>query len=153
MPHPDAVSPFEIAYEAINQAIANEFAGDDIHVFPDELHESLGSTEVNVGIAPLRDTPMASGKVVQETFLHVQWFDLWDEEIDPTQTVDPRPITRKAERLRIALRTLSVGLGDKVWYFNVDSTDYPRDPTGNKTRFVMTIRAAGNNSALVETSD
>jgi hypothetical protein len=147
----DTVSPFEIAYAAVKAAIDAEFADDDIHVFPDELHESLGATEINVGIAPVRDAPMTNGRVVQETFLHVQWFDLWDPQIDPTQTVDPTPITRKAERLRIALGPLSVGLGDQVWYFNVDNTDYPRDPTGNKTRFIMGIRAAGRNAALVET--
>ena len=71
MPHTDVMSPFEIAYAAVEAAITNEFAGEDVHVFADELHESLGAEEINVGIAPMRDSPMANGRVVQETWLHV----------------------------------------------------------------------------------
>lgn len=147
----NTISPFEIAYASIKAAIDNEFPGEGVAVIADELHESLGATEINVGIAPLNDAPMNGGRPVQETWIHVQWFDLWDPQINPTQIVDPIPITRKAERLRLALRSLSTGLGNKVWYFNIEDTQYPRDPTGNKTRFVMRIRAYGNNASISET--
>ena len=118
-------------------------------MIPDELHESLGYTRVSIGIAPQRDTPQPSAKVVQDTVVTVQWFDLWEQMIDPAQQVNPIPITKKAERLRLAINAISSAeFNDQVWYLLVENIEYPRDPTGNKTRFVATIRAIGRNSSL-----
>ena len=38
-----------------------------------------------------------------------------------------------------------------LWYMTVTSVDYPKDPTGNKSRFEATVRAYGQNTALTET--
>lgn len=153
MPQPTATSPFQIAAATMEAVIAAEFTDQTYFFAADELHESLGSDgRIKVGVAPDRDTPRAGDMLLQETWFHVQWFGRWDPQIDPTQKVDPTPITVIAERLRRALRVASASIDDQVWYFNVVNVEYPRDPTGNKTRFVMTCQCYGTNSALVETT-
>lgn len=153
MPYPDAVSPFEVAYAILKQVIEAEFVTEGYTVVPDELHESLGSERVEIGIAPEREIPTPGSQVVNEVWMRVQWFDLWDAQINPAQQVNPIPITQKAERTRRAIRDIAnAQYGGQVWYLSVEGIEYPRDPTGNKTRFVMLVRARGNNSALVETA-
>lgn len=149
-----ADSPYEAAATAIKAAIDAEFAPEQIVAIHDNLHESLGIKRVSVGIAPIEDTVMGNNNVVQETMVEVRFYDLWDPEINPDQSVNPFKITAYAERFRNAIRRLSAttpGTG-QVWYFDVRRIAYPNDPTGNKTRFHATIRAYGNNSGLVETT-
>jgi hypothetical protein len=67
---------------------------------------------------------------------------------------DPRKITALAERFKEALKranTAHMGT-DRLWFFDIDTVEYPADPTGNRTRFVATIRAQGTNANLVETA-
>lgn len=154
MPQPNATSPFEIAYALAETAILTEFT--DITqkvVEPDEIHESLGFDGfVHIGVAPTRDTPQTNAMIVQETWFTIQWFGPYDKAVNPMQSVDARPITVMAERLRRAIKTVSVPRDDQVWFLNWAGAEYPRDPTGNKTRFVATLRAVGNNAALIETT-
>lgn len=149
-----ADSPFEAAAEAVIATFNAEFSAEQFVMIPDDLHESLGRTRVDVGISPDEDIVVAANNVVQQTMLEVKFYDLWTQEISPDTQVNPYKIAGYAERFRRALRqTKATDPGtDQVWYFDVTRTRYPRDPTGNKTRFVMTIRAYGRNSALVETT-
>jgi hypothetical protein len=149
-----ADSPYEAVATAIKAVIDAEFAAESITAIQDNIHEALGRTGVAVGIAPIEDLVQSSNNVVQETWAEVRFFDLWDAKIDPEQAVNPFKITAYADRFRQAIRRASVttpGTG-QVWYFDLQRVQYPNDPTGNKTRFVATIRAYGNNSGLVETS-
>lgn len=149
-----ADSPFETAATVIMQVFDNEFDPEGFKMIPDKLHEALGRNRVAAGIAPVEDVTSSDNANVQETFIEVRLYDLWTDEIDPETQVNPFRITAFAERLRNALRVTKatdVGTGD-VWFFDVRRTQYPDDPTGNKSRFHMTIRAFGNNATLVETT-
>lgn len=133
-----------------------EFAPEGFTMIPDKIHESLGLERVEVGIAPVEDVVMDRNAIVQETWVEVRFYDLWSKEwgASPDIQVDPRRITGFAERFRSALRrTKATDPGtSSVWYFDVRRTAYPDDPTGNKSRFHMTIRAYGNNAGLVEST-
>ena len=144
-------SPFKTIATAIIAVFNAEFADEGYIMISDDIHESLGRDAVAVGIAPVEDRANPRNRLVEETWVEVKFFDLWTDEIDPGTMVDPARITGYAQRLKNALRRARVSSTSDVWYFDVDRTQYPRDPTGNKTRFVMTIRAFGENRNLVET--
>jgi hypothetical protein len=149
-----AESMFERVSDAIITIFNAEFAAEGYVMIADNLHEALGRYRVDVGIAPVEDRAMSNNRMVQETWVEVKFYHLWTEEISPDTQVNPITITNYAERLRDALRVgQSVFASDgSVWYFDVDRVQYPNDPTGNKSRFVMTIRAFGNNTNLIETT-
>lgn len=145
-------SPFSIAATAIKTVFDAEFAPEGFTMIFDKLHESLGRNRVEVGIAPVEDVVNERLSIMQETYLEIRFYGLWRQEITPTTQVDPTEITEYAERLKDALRATRATdpATNKVWYFDVRRTTYPDDPTGNKTRFHMTVRAFGNNAGLVE---
>lgn len=146
-------SPFQLVAETIISVFNTEFAAEQFVMIADDLHESLGRRRVDVGVSPIEDIVQPSNGLVQETWVEIKFYNLWKQEISPDTQVNPFTITKYAERLRNALRTAQVqepGTG-QVWFFDVRRTQYPRDPTGNKTRFVMTVRALGNNNNLIET--
>lgn len=148
-----AGSPFETAATAIKAVIDAEFEPEGFTAIFDNLHESLGRDRVDIGIAPVEDGEMSGNALVQETWIEVKFYDLWTEEIDPETLVDPTRITRFAERFRNALRRTKAAdpATEEVWFFAVRRVQYPNDPTGNKSRFVATIRAVGGNAGLTET--
>jgi hypothetical protein len=149
-----AGSPFQTVATAIIAIFEAEFAAEGFKMIPDRLHPALGRHRVDVGISPTEEAPNGRNRLVQETWAEVRFYDLWTDEIDPATQVNPYRITAFAERFRDALRRAHAtvpGTGD-MWYFDVMRTTYPDDPTGNASRFHMTIRAFGNNSALVETT-
>jgi hypothetical protein len=121
----------------------------------DELHESLGFDQTRIGIAQdERGDIVSSGNaLVQETWVVVRFQGKYDLKVDPLQSVDPRIVANYAERFRRAIQTANVpSYGtNQTWFYDIREIRYPRDPTGNKTRFFATIRAYGNNSGLVET--
>lgn len=147
--------PFTLIATALKQIIETEFAAEAFTVVFDNLHESLGRTRVDIGVAPIADEVRASNKVVQETSVELKFYDLWPQQISPETVVNPSRITGFAHRFREALRNAR-GFTDpqtgEVWFFSLERIAYPNDPTGNKTRFVATIRGLGNNNALVETT-
>ena len=146
-------SAFDQIAGAIQTVFDTEFADEGFTMIRDRLHESLGRTRVDVGIAPEYDMPMERNAIVRETWVEVRFYDLWTPEISPETVVDPTKITVYAERLQSALRrarAMDPGT-DEVWYFDVRRVNYPTDPTGNHTRFHALIRAYGNNAALIET--
>jgi hypothetical protein len=121
----------------------------------DDIHESLGFQGVaRLGVAPDErgDIVRGNNMLVQETWIEVKFFGAYRLDVDPNQAVDPRAITVLAERFRDALRNSNQVVTGDMWYYDLMQIRYPRDPTGNKTRFVATLRAFGNNAALVETT-
>jgi hypothetical protein len=133
--------------------IDTEFAAEGFIAIKDDLHESLGRKRVDIGIAPVEDVLQPGNALVQETTVEVKFYDLWTNEISPNTIVDPTRITEYAERFRNALGAGARAFAgnNQLWYFDVQRVTYPRDPTGNKTRFVATIRAKGTNGGLIET--
>lgn len=145
-------SPYRVAAAGMEQIITTEFSAESVVPIHDELHESLGREGRVVGISIEREAPMARNRIVQDTFLKVQWFEKWTDEVDPAIVHDPRLIADLAYRLQVAIGAAQLTSSGDFWYFNWESTDYPRDPTGNKTRFIMRVRAYSNNAGLVETT-
>ena len=144
--------PFATVGGALQQIIATEFEDEGFTAILDNLHESLGRDRVDIGIAPIEDYPRETNELLLETYVEIRFYDLWTQEIDPGTVVDPSRITGFAHRLKQAIFAAE-GAGvegtSDVWYFSVRRTQYPNDPTGNKTRFHMVVRAFGNNPALV----
>jgi hypothetical protein len=122
----------------------------------DELHESLGWAGTVIGIAPDErgDIVNNANALVQETWVVVRFQGAYNLKVDPSQSVDPRIVANYAERFRRAIQTANVpSYGTaQTWFYDIRDIRYPRDPTGNKTRFFATLRAFGNNSGLVETT-
>jgi hypothetical protein len=147
-------SSYENVAAALKTIIDAEFAPEGFTAIFDNLHESLGRTRTEIGIAPVDDIVRDDNGLVQETVVEVRFYDLWTAEISNTTVVDPSRITGFAERMRDAIRVYNSGRygTGMTWYFDVRRVSYPSDPTGNKTRFHATIRALGNNTALVETT-
>jgi hypothetical protein len=92
--------------------------------------------------------------LIKETWMEVRFYGIYQKIVDPNLPVDPRIVANYAERFRRALQDAVVSTTgvDAMWYFQLVDIEYPRDPTGNRTRFVARLRAWGNNSALVETT-
>jgi hypothetical protein len=146
-------SQYTIAANGLVQIITTAFTAEGVVPVHDELHESLGEEQryVGVSIDERGDAPMARNRTAQETWLKVQWFEQWTKEVDPHQQKDPRVITELAHRLQQAIASATLTYSGDFWYFNWEGTTYPRDPVGNKTRFIMLVRSFGNNAGLVET--
>lgn len=145
-------SNYALAAAALETIINTTFTPEGIVAIHDKPHEALGSAGAVIGIFPTYDQPNSRVGVAEEAYVEIRYYDLWDKRIDPRQALDPRIITEKAFRLKRAIKTANVHLGSNMWFFNVERTDYPDDPTGNKTRFHMLVKAWGNNPSLAETS-
>lgn len=147
-----AVDSYAIIANTLKTIVDTEFSTEQIVAAHDQLHESLGVDGAVCGISPIRELPMSGNYTAKNTMVQIQFFDFWEKEIDPTQEADPRVITGYHARLLEAIRQHNdVGTGAH-WYFQWEGTEYPRDPTGNNTRFVMSLRAWSTNDALYETT-
>lgn len=143
--------PYTQVADLIETTIRAEFNDEQyINVIHDRIHESLGSDGMlHVGISPEDEN---SGGIEMEVNVLIQFYGPHILDVNPNEAVDPRIISNKAERLRQALSEVRTVGTPQVWFFDVNTTRYPLDATGNKSRFEMTIQACGNNSAyLVET--
>lgn len=142
--------PFTELALVVENAVLDEFDDETYMIFNrDRIHESVGSDgHLYVAISPDIDRDDRVELTMEFT---LQFYDSYNLEIDPTQTVDPSLVTNKAERMRRALAAVRTIGSEHLWFFDVINTRYPSDPTGNKSRFEMTIRARGNNSGLIET--
>lgn len=121
----------------------------------DFLHAALGESGLGgarIGINPVREGPNTRTRLAWETWMEVRYYNLWNKRVDPKQAVDPRTISDLAARLMNAIASGSFTKSGRLWFFNVENLDYPNDPTDNKTRYVMTIRAWANNTSLTETT-
>jgi hypothetical protein len=145
-------SAFEQVATAIIAAFNTEFAPEGLTMIPDRLHESLGRYRMAAGISPDEERPRSADRNTSEFYFTVQFFGLWDDTVDPGTQINPFQVTGYAERFKTALRDASFAASGDVWFFDIDRLQYPPDPTDNKSRFVATIRAYGNNTNLLETT-
>jgi hypothetical protein len=149
------MSTFSTVATILKDVIETEFTPEQFTVRFDKLHESLGRQRVDIGITPTTDIVRVSDNNVQETWVEVRFYLMWKKEISPDTAVDPTTITDYAERFRVALRERAPLLDPhtgQTWFISLVEIAYPDDPTGNKTRFHATLRALGNNAAIVETT-
>lgn len=145
--------PYEVAATAIKGIIDTEFTAEGFTATHDCLHESLGFRRTMIGISPIRRLKHPNDQMIAHTMIFIQFYDVWKKEIDPEQQVNPFRVAGFQHRLEVALERAqaTVAATDEVWYFLPESTEFPRDPTGNKTRFEMTVRCYGDSGALAET--
>lgn len=146
-----ATAAITIMRQAIMGAITAEFAADGIAVHSDKLHDSLGDEGPVAGVYPDREAPGTAG-IDSDMVIMVQVFRTYVRDIDPRQQVDPAEIEEWAWRLQRRFRDESTVNDPKAWWWNVRDIDYPDDPTGNKSRFVMTLVGYGPNATIVETT-
>lgn len=146
----EVTDPFTELCDILEEAILNEFDDEPyIRFNRDRLHESLGADgALYVGVSPDIDR---TDNIEQIMDVSLQFYDVYKLDIDPLQHVDPTRVTNKAERMKRALADVRTTGTSTLWFFDVINTRYPNDPTGNKSRFEMTIQARGNNTGLVET--
>lgn len=136
---------------ALKSVIAAEFSAESITARDDKLHESLGLEGIEVGVSPIRQIPKPGNATAMETYVLVQFYMMWEKIVDPSTQVDPTVVTAMADRFRRKVESVQAtapGTND-MWYFEVTTTEYPDDPTGNKTRFEATVKATGDNTALI----
>lgn len=145
-------STFNDIATVVKTAFETEFAVEGFKLSFDHLHEAMGRDRVAVGIAPVEERASASRRVIAEHTLEVRFFDLWTDEVRPDTIVNPSKITAYAERFKRCLLAVNSPGTQMSWFFDVERIQFPNDPTGNKTRFIATIRAVGNNSSIVETT-
>lgn len=144
-----AESPYVIAATALKTIIDTKFSADGLVAVHDHLHESVGWDGNYVGISPDLERPETGSMAALGVYLKVQFYMKWEKQIDPFQKVDPFPIARLAQRFREGCRDSSLTYSGEFWFFQVLNITYPHDPTGNKTRFEASIKAWGNNAAVV----
>lgn len=143
-------STYSLAAVALETIVNVTF--DDVTAKHDKVHESLGFDGPVCGISPINEVPYERNRAAMQTYVEIRYFGRWDKRVDPTQSVDPRVVSDKADELQDAIRTAEVVKSGDLWFFNVERIEYPDDPTGNKTRFIMTVKVWANNSTLVETT-
>ena len=142
--------PYHVAATALKTIIDAEFTDRSAAATHDKLHESLGYRRLEIGLSPIRRVLQPGNEIVAQQFILVQWYDLWDKEIDNEQTVNPFNIAEMAYRFETALESQSATASNQVWFFKVPTIEFPDDPTGNKTRFEATVVAYGD-APLAET--
>jgi hypothetical protein len=104
MPNETTTDPYTVVATALKSIIDTEFAAEGITAIHDQLHEALGLNRVTVGIAPTSKYRGPNNNVVNLIAVEIRFYDLWDKEVDPEQTVNPMKITAYANRLERALQ-------------------------------------------------
>jgi hypothetical protein len=137
--------------EAIGQTVETEFAAEGLTVLSDKLHDSMGIETPLAGVFPEGERTTREG-AVGLYLVSVQVFMRWDPQIDPAQIVPPELIEDWSWRLQRRMASESKLNLPNVSYYVVNDVIYPDDPTGNKTRFVMSLAGYGSNPALDETT-
>lgn len=145
-------SPYEAAADVLKTIIDGAFSTEGWVAEHDTLHPSLGEEATRIGIAPDADTPRSNNYVMNEIRMMVQFLGQYELDVDPEQAVDPRIVTRYAERFRRACQADDTPGDQHFWFFNIERITYPNDPSGNKTRFYATVCAYTQNSGIIETA-
>ena len=147
-------SPYTVAANALAAIIDAEFTDLGVVTQHDNLHESLGYMGTVVGVAPESERPQPSDAVVNEILIRVKFYGMFIKDVDNQQSVDPRVAANWAERFRRAVQAYNEGANGTtiVWYLTVQGVEYPKDPTGNKSRFEAVVLARGQNTSLIETT-
>jgi hypothetical protein len=144
-------SPYAQAADRLKTIIDAEFAPETYTAIHDNLHPAVGQEGTRIGIAPEAEEARPGRAIENDISITVKFYRRWDAQVDENKKVDPRVISEFAERFRAAIRDNNEVGTDSLWYFNLVRIRYPRDPTGNVTRFEADIIAYGTNSALTET--
>lgn len=147
-------APETVMRQLVLDTLNAEFDG-EVEFIDDKLHAALGTEGPIGGVYPGERSDMPANQLVVELTCYVQLYLQWDKEIDPAQTVSPKPIEEAAERITRALEAVEPnnhGAGPHLWEAHVTRVTYPQDPTGNMTRLEATVFGRAQNSALVQTN-
>lgn len=147
-------APITLFRQHVMTIVQTEFAPEAIPVRSDKLHDSVGHDGSVAAVYPDAEAAGESG-IHQNILVYVQVYGRYDLEIDPNQTVDPAKIEGWSWRLQRRIQQTpdlgQIDTNSQLWYFNVVAINYPDDPTGNKTRFIMALEGYSPLGSLVET--
>lgn len=144
-------APETVLRHILIDALTAEFAAEAIEFGSDKLNDSLGRDGTAVGaVFPGRTTERGVDVNTAETTVYVQLFDAWKAKVDAKMVVDPDKIEEWAERVRRAAE--AVGPKAPIWFYRVQSVEFPDDPTGNKSRLLATVVATMTNPAVIHTT-
>lgn len=146
------MNQYTAAAERLETIINATYAAEGWKAEHDDLHDSLGYTGTRIGISPLRQLPAPGNGVILQTAIQVKFLGTYYKDVNNEQQVDPRIVADYAERFRRALFGPPIAPNQHHWYFNLTGIEYPRDPTGNVTRFVAALTAWSQNPEIVETT-
>lgn len=135
----------------------SEFAAEGISVRDDKLLAATGEEGAVAGAYPDYAEPWSRDAQVQRTVVVIQIHNRFDPDWinTPDERVSPATIESWADRLRRRIKGIDGVPSDANpdgWFFLVERTLYPDDPTGNKTRLEMVVQGFSANASLVETS-
>lgn len=145
------MNPYTEAANRLETIINATFLAEGWKAEHDDLHDSLGYSGTRIGISPLRELPQPNVGVTIQTTIQVKFLGTYYKDVNNEQRVDPRIVANYAERFRRALYGPPISPNDHHWFFQLTGIEYPRDPTGNATRFVATVVAFSQNTGLTET--
>lgn len=138
----------------VKQAIQTAFSAEGWTAGDDKFGRSMGKDDAhnhaNISVTTdfARERP---GKAhILDIAILVQFYLGYDAVPDETISRDNTIVEGYADRLRaqFAGAGARVDSGD-AWYLRVVGTEYPDDPTGNKTRFEMNIVGEALNRAAM----
>lgn len=144
-------APETTAKQGLMAVLAAAYPNDGFPIKDDHLHESLGHKGTIIGVSVERTVTNPANNTVSDIELKVQFYGKYEKKINPEQVVSGTPIETRAEAFRKALRVGDPNT-DAVWYYSLTRVEFPKDPTGNKTRYEAFVTAKGNNTALIETA-
>jgi hypothetical protein len=135
-------SPYEIVANQLETIINTEFAADGLVAEHDRLHDSIGHEGARICIYPESEKPL-TGRMIQEDIeCYVKYLGLYDKLIEPEQAVDPRPVTRIAERLRRAIQSNLDSGSPYVWLRT--STILPATRLALRPESLLMVRTAAS---------
>lgn len=149
---PAPITNFRQAIKAVVMDAHPDLVTAGMPIRDDKLHESLGSAGPVAAIYPAGERAHSESGVTNAMMVVVQVFLRYDLQIDPEQTVDPGIVEQRAFEFQQAVQRATSPRNQGVWFYNVVDIDYPDDPTGNKSRYVVTLEGFGDRPTLIETA-
>lgn len=147
-------SPATAARSVIKTRIATAFSTEGWTGGDDKFGRSMGmeleEDDAAISVTTDFERPRLNNASLLDIGITVQFYLGYDASPDETISRDVTVIEEFAERLRQQF----VGAGARVdsgdaWYLKIIGTEYPDDPTGNKTRFEMNFICEAYNAAAM----
>lgn len=131
----------------IKSIFATVFTAEGWTLADDRQVRAAGKDGNAFGLYPVLSTER--NQQVQElqiTYI-VQFYLAYNADPDEFIVVDPNVVVGYADRLRRGFTGQSSGNTADQWYLRATQTAFPADPTGNMSRFEMTVLGFATNPA------
>jgi hypothetical protein len=147
-------SPATAARAHIKSVIATVYSAEGWTAGDDKIGRSMGKEvavdEATIAVTTDYERERLGQAIMLDIGILVQFYLGFDASPDETITRDVTDVEEYADRLRNAFSGSGATVDDgDAWYLRVVGTEYPDDPTGNKTRFEMNIVCEATNAAAL----